>query len=307
MTIKLAGFSSGLIVVLVVGVQYVAVMATPTTPDQFIPARPADFLGQASALASKLLAQMEHLRAANLPATAQAGRPAPGRQQAATVKLCFYGAPGCGKTSLVNLAARALVSRSENWGHAPGRQQAATVSASNLWHPDIEEVNGRDLTIDRVRDWMQGSAYGSLFGGWRVKVINEMDLVPLAAQDLLLTYLDTLPPQLAILGTSNESRDTLSQRFCSRFQQVKVSAPTQEEIAGWLVKRWKVARKAADWIALTACGNVREACLQATAWINFGCLPEEKKPAAPAVCASASDAARRAWETRRNNSARAVA
>jgi replication-associated recombination protein RarA len=239
-----------------------------TTPDQFIPARPADFIGQAATLAASLAKQ-----AARVKANPQGN-----------VKLCFYGAPGCGKTSLVNLFAAAIA---EN-------------------RHDIEEVNGRDLTIDRVRDWMQGAAYGSLFGGWRVKVINEMDLVPLAAQDLLLTYLDTLPPQVAILGTSNESRDTLSQRFCSRFQQVKVSAPTQEEIAGWLVKRWKVARKAADWIALTACGNVREACLQATAWINFGCLPEEKKPAAPAVCASASDAARRAWETRRLKSGRAA-
>lgn len=238
------------------------------SPDQFIPAAPADFIGGAARLAAATLKQIARLK------------DSPDQ----TLKLCFYGAPGCGKTSLVNLAARAL--------------------AANRF--DIDEVNGRDLTIDRVRDWMQGAAYGSLFGGWRVKIINEMDLVPLAAQDLLLTYLDTLPAGVAVFGTSNEDRATLSQRFCSRFQQVKVASPDQDELAAWLRQRWGIAKKAAAWIALTACGNVREACLQATAFLHYGYLPEEKKAAAPAVCASRSEAAKRAWETMRANG-RAVA
>lgn len=239
-----------------------------TTPDQFKPASPADLIGEASRLAASTLKRIAQLKA----------------DTSATIKLCFYGEPGCGKTTILNLAAAALASE----------------------RLDVEEVNGRDLTIDRVRDWMASASVGSLFGGWRIKIINEMDLVPIVAQDLLLTYLDTLPAGIAVLGTSNESRATLSERFCSRFQQIKVSGPTQDELAAWLAKRWKVGKKAADWIAMTACGNVREALLQAAGYLTFGVLPEEKKPEAPVVCSARSDAAKRAWETMRAKQGRAA-
>ncbi len=232
-------------------------------PDQHAPALPRDLIGGAAQIAAAALKRALDLKS----------------DERATLKLCFFGPPGTGKTTIANMVAAAL--------------------AANKF--EIETVNGRDLTIDKVREWMRAAAYPSLWNGWTVKVVNEMDLVPLAAQDLLLSHLDELPAHHAIIGTSNESRDTLSARFCSRFAQIKVTPPTSEELAAWLVSEWRVPKKIAPMLALAACGNVREALLQAAGWLDFGVLPEKPAPAvaAPVKCAARSDAARRAWDTMR--------
>jgi replication-associated recombination protein RarA len=237
------------------------------SPDQFIPTVPRDLIGQSGTLAAATLKHVLKIK----------------QQSGASLKLCFYGPPGCGKTTLANMA-------------------AATLAAHKL---EIESINGRDLTIDTVRDWQRNACYGSLFGGWRVKIINEMDLVPLAAQDLLLSYLDTLPAGVAIIGTSNETRDTLSERFCSRFQQIKVNPPDSDEVSAWLQSRWNLPAKPAQWIALASCGNVRAALLQAAGWLTFGVLPEQRETK-PVKCAGRSEAALRAWETMRARKAVAL-
>jgi hypothetical protein len=66
----------------------------------------------------------------------------------------------------------------------------------------IEDSNGREITLDSVRWWMDGLAYRGLFGGYDVKVVNELDRATKESQDLLLTYLDKLRPGRAFIGTS---------------------------------------------------------------------------------------------------------
>jgi replication-associated recombination protein RarA len=213
-------------------------------PAEFRPMVPGDLIGQAAQLAGCTL---QHVRA--IKATG-----------GVSMKLAFYGPPGCGKTTLAEMAAKILCNHKL----------------------EMEAVNGRDLTIDRVREWASGCAYGSLFGGWRVKVINEMDLVPRAAQDLLLSYLDELPAGIAVIGTSNESHDDLTERFCSRFQQIHVAAPSVAELGRWLWERWNLPVEMAEAISQAAGGNVREALLQTAAYLTFGVIPETRKQAAAA-------------------------
>jgi adenylylsulfate kinase-like enzyme len=56
------------------------------------------------------------------------------------LKLLVSGAPGIGKTSLVNLIARTLAS-----------------------HPvAIEDVNGKEVGLELAREWTRSLAYGSL-------------------------------------------------------------------------------------------------------------------------------------------------
>jgi Holliday junction resolvasome RuvABC ATP-dependent DNA helicase subunit len=85
------------------------------TPTCFVPSCPADFVGQAGKVAEVLLRKVERLKAnPNQP-----------------LKILISGAPGIGKTSLVNLIARALAS-----------------------HPAaIEDVNGREVGLDLAREW----------------------------------------------------------------------------------------------------------------------------------------------------------
>jgi MoxR-like ATPase len=162
------------------------------------------------------------------------------------MKLLLYGPPGVGKTSVVELVALQL---------------AGTPLA-------IEDYNGREVTVDVVRQWMTQLPYGSLFGDWSVKVVNELDRCSREAQDLLLTYLDRLPPGRAFLGTSNLQLDLLTERFQTRFQAIKLLPPTTEELAVFLASRWPVPAATATQIAVGSGGCVRAALADLESWLD---------------------------------------
>ena len=156
----------------------------PVPPTCFVPSCPADFVGQAGKVAEVLLRKAERLRT-------NPDQP---------LKLLITGAPGIGKTSLVNLIARTLAS-----------------------HPvAIEDVNGKEVGLELAREWTRSLAYGSIFGSWSVKVVNELDRCSKDAQDMLLTHLDRMKPGHAFLGTTNLDLGSLTERFQTRFQSVRL-------------------------------------------------------------------------------------
>jgi DNA replication protein DnaC len=109
----------------------------PVAPTCFVPACPADFVKQAGKVAEVLLRKAERLRT----------------NPDQRLKLLISGAPGIGKTSLVNMIARTLAS-----------------------HPvAIKDMNGKEVRLELAREWTRSLAYGSLFGSWSVKVVNELD------------------------------------------------------------------------------------------------------------------------------------
>jgi MoxR-like ATPase len=203
--------------------------ASPS-PMNWRPQTAEDLIGQAGAVA-----RAQCRKAGRLTADA-----------AATMKLLLYGPPGVGKTSVVELVALQL---------------AGTPLA-------IEDYNGREVTVDVVRQWMTHLPYGSLFGVWSVKVVNELDRCSREAQDLLLTYLDRLPPGRAFLGTSNLQLDLLTERFQTRFQAIKLLPPTTEELAAFLVARWSVPAATATQIAVGSGGCVRAALADLESWLD---------------------------------------
>ena len=198
-------------------------MKSSKSPASFRPVVPDDLIGSARTAARALVAKARRIRT---------GMDAP-------MKVLLYGPPGVGKTTIAEMVARELT----------GSEPCA-----------IEDFNGREITIEAVRRWMDGLAYTSLFGGgWSVRIVNEMDRCSREAQDLMLTYLDRLRPGRALIGTSNLQLDLLTERFQTRFQAFKIIGPDSDEIAQWLVRRWKAPKRLAQEIAVGSGGCVRAA------------------------------------------------
>jgi len=85
-------------------------------------------------------------------------------QGAGSCKLLLYGPPGVGKTTIAELVAAELTG---------GIRMS------------VEDYNGKEVTVDAVRQWMASLAYGSLFSEWSVKIVNELDRCTRDAQDVL--------------------------------------------------------------------------------------------------------------------------
>ena len=202
----------------------------PVAPTCFVPSCPADFVGQAGKVAEVLLRKAERLRLnPNQP-----------------LKLLISGAPGIGKTSLVNLIARTLAN-----------------------HPAaIEDVNGREVGLDVAREWTRSLAYASMFGPWSIKVVNELDRCSKDAQDMLLTYLDRMRPGHAFLGTTNLDLTSLTERFQTRFQSVRLQPPDNESLAAFLARSWGAPISITRQIAEGAKGNVRAAMADLEMWLG---------------------------------------
>jgi replication-associated recombination protein RarA len=198
-------------------------------PTSFIPTCPSDFVGPAKIVAEKLMRKVERLKAC------------PDQP----LKLLISGPPGIGKTSLVNLIARALTT-----------------------HPcSVEDVNGRYLSLDLVRQWTNNLAFMPMFDPWTVKVVNELDRCSKDVQDVLLTTLDRMSPGHAFLGTTNMDLDCLTERFQTRFLAVKLQPPDSASIASFLAARWEAPTDITRAIAECSCGNVRAALGDLELWM----------------------------------------
>jgi replication-associated recombination protein RarA len=229
------------------------------SPDNYRPETPADLIGEARKIGEAILKQIQRVK-----------------DEAPTFKFMLHGQPGAGKTSIAKMIAR-------------------EIAADKI---DIETVNGRNIDSATVREWQRNAAYGSLFGGWKVKLINEADLIPAAAQDLMLTYLDDLPPQNAVVATSNQNVAALTERFQTRFRLVRVLGPSCDELARWLIEKWRLPKQTADFISLGACGNVRQALLDTANVLTFD--KTERRPKASVRDTAKSEASKRAWNTIRS-------
>jgi len=164
----------------------------------------------------------------------------------APIKLLLLGSPGIGKSELA-----------EHFCQLMGVTKWAT-----------HKYNGVQFKIDDAEELARTVRFTNLFGDWRIIRIEEVDRVPTVAQVRLLTLLDDLPPGNALIATSNCSVHDLESRFQSRFQVIQLKPPTAEEIVCLLHGRWQITTSIARQIATLACGNVRQALLDAQSYVT---------------------------------------
>ncbi len=203
-------------------------MKSCIAPSEIKPAKPAEFIGGAAKVGTIL--------------AAKAARIADGT---GNLKALLYGPPGVGKTATANMVAK--------------------ICAGTTWN--IESINGRSVNIELVREWQRQSHFTSMYGGCTVKLVDELDTCPAAAQDLLLTFLDGMKPGWVFIGTSNLDISQLTPRLQTRLQTFKVEAPTTSQIVGFLKNICPTVRETiANQIAVGSGGNVRAALLDLETW-----------------------------------------
>ena len=173
--------------------------------------------------------------------------------RAGTARFLFCGAPGAGKTTLANMLA--------NWW------------ADSEWN--ITTLDGVSVSMDIVVQ-IERDAQGSIFGKYRVLIINECDLVTQGAQNKLLGVLERLPEGYVVFGTSNlkpvtqgvldlkdaskkkKAEEWLVPRYASRFVQKQIKSPTIQESASEVSKLTGVPLAVCEDAARKASGDNRQ-------------------------------------------------
>jgi hypothetical protein len=140
----------------------------------------------------------------------------------------------------------------------------------------VSVVGGTGGLITEVR---RVASDTTLFGPWSVKVVNELDRCSKDAQDMLLTYLGRMKPGDAFLGTTNLDVTSLTERFQTRFQPVRLQPPENEVLAAFLAQCWGAPIGITRQIAAGAMGNVRTAMADLEMWL--GDRPTERRALPP--------------------------
>lgn len=173
------------------------------------------------------------------------------------MRAIFYGPPGCGKSELASIIALKL----------SGDSFA------------IEHLNGQGTSVERVRDWQRNDSYRPLYGtGWKVRIIDESDMMSEAGVFEMRQLMDARTPRSAYILTTNvltlespDPKEAAMQRKddviplafhtrCNVYQFTKVKTP---EVQDWLMKKWALPLDKAQIVARCNDGNVRGACFDA--------------------------------------------
>ena len=209
------------------------------------PSKPSHFIGQTARIASVLFATLPELQA---------------NPFSDPLDRChlFTGPPGLGKSSLA-LALAATVTGE---------------SLEKLWRGqgfNVEQINGRSLTIEKVRQWTVDGRYVPL-SGIRVQIVDEIDGGTVAALDDMRTYLDRLPSHTLFIATTNKEPEQLQTQLQSRCQLWRFKPVPADAITALLVSRFNLDSEIAQTYSLGSGGNVRAALLDAKAHVRIAAV-----------------------------------
>jgi len=164
------------------------------------------------------------------------------------IKILINGNPGMAKSALARYLRKLL--RCDKWS--------------------TSTYSGTQIKVETIEHIAQSLRMTNLFAGYRFLCIEEADRIPPAAQVRLLLLLDELPPQTAVVCTSNCQLTDFENRFHTRFKPLELSGKDRagqsvpqssiDEIATYL-RRFPISETDIQHIATFCCGNLRSALL----------------------------------------------
>ncbi len=162
------------------------------------------------------------------------------------------GPPGSGRSNLAYAFAASLLCRTQGCGDCPDCRQVAART-----HPDLATLTTERviISIDEVRDLVEGSYYSPSVSRYRVIVIEDADRMAERTSNVLLKALEE-PPERTVWILCAPSEADLIPTIRSRVRSVRLRVPSIENVTNLLVERDGVERAQAELAARHAQSHI---------------------------------------------------
>lgn len=167
----------------------------------------------------------------------------------------FTGPPGSGRSSAAIAFAQGLVCKEQGCGLC---QDCATVPLGT--HPDIEilKSEGLSIKIDEIRELITRTAWAPSMGGWRVVVMEDADRLTESAANALLKAIEEPGLRTVWLLCAPTLHDILP-TIRSRCRHIQLQTPSCSHVAKFLIDKYQITPKMADFAARVSQGHIGRA------------------------------------------------
>lgn len=183
--------------------------------------------------------------------------------------VILQGAPGCGKKTLAQLLATALVCR--DTANAPCGVCPSCVRAAAGSHPDIRIIEGsgasRSISVDAVKEMIADAYRMPEESAHNVYLLHLGSRTSEAAQNKLLKVIEE-PPQGAVFLLVCESAEQLLPTIRSRAQIFTLKPPAVEIAADFVRKHHGIPQEEALRLARLCAGNIGQMLSEQNAGSN---------------------------------------
>lgn len=156
--------------------------------------------------------------------------------------ILLYGTTGCGKTTLARLIAKEYLCENRDNEHGSCGQCETCLAIDNYIKTGdfgaLQDLKEIDVTAnsgkDSIEELLEEMGYPSIFGGWKIYIMDEVQILSQQGQQRMLKFLEE--PQektLIIFCTTNPEKilDTLKNRCSLKLQ---IQKPSLAELTGLL-------------------------------------------------------------------------